>query len=182
MRSTSRPARWGPPLLLRAALVAVMLTLSVGVAAPAQAATINCTPMADIACKDLTPIVECVWNNGDGTSTIAWGYDNPSTDTLMIDIGAKNKMASGADDQGQGTLFTPGLHTNAFVTTVATGTNRTWTLGNNKASTSASTPACLTKPVSVIGSARALLLGVVLMLAIGLPVLAARRDRREVSA
>jgi hypothetical protein len=181
MRSTRRPTRWGPRLLLRAALVGVLLTLSVGVVAtPAQAATINCTPMADIACKDLMPMVECIWSNGDGTSTIAWGYNNPSSDSLYIDFGAKNKMAPGADDQGQGTLFTPGMHHNAFVTTV-TG-NRTWTLGNNKAVSSASTPACPTKPVSVIGSGRALLLGIALMLAIALPVLAARRTRQEVPA
>jgi hypothetical protein len=183
MRSTGRAAPRGPRLLLRAALVGVLLTLSFGVASPAQAAhTINCTPMADIACKDLTPIVECIWDNGDGTSTIAWGYDNPSDHILTIDFGGKNKMASGPDDQGQGTLFTPGLHSNAIVTTVPTGTNRTWTLGNNKASTDASTPACLTKPVSVIGSGRALLLGLALILAVGLPVLTARRAGREVSA
>ena len=182
MRSTGRPTRWGPRLVLRAALVGVLLTLSVGVlATPAQAATINCTPMSDPACKDLTPIVECVWSNGDGTNTIAWGYNNPSSDTLYIDFGGKNKLAPGADDQGQGTVFTPGLHHNTFVTTIA-GTNRTWTLGNNKVSPVASTPACPTKPVSVIGNARALLLGVILMLAVGLPVLASRRVGREVSA
>jgi hypothetical protein len=162
--------------------VGVLLTLSVGVmATPAQAATINCTPMSDPACKDLTPIVECIWNNGDGTYSIAWGYDNPSTDTLYIDFGGKNKMAPGADDQGQGTLFTPGMHHNAFVTTV-TGTSRTWTLGNNKAVSGGSTPACPTKPVSVIGSGRALLLGLALMAVVGLPVLASRRAGREVSA
>ncbi|MEP6666589.1 MAG: hypothetical protein ABJA81_09100 [Nocardioidaceae bacterium] len=181
MRSTSRQVPWGPRLLLRTALVGVLLTLSVGLAGPAQAShTINCTPMAEIPCKDLTPIVNCIWDNGDGTSTVAWGYDNPSTHTLSIDFGGKNKMAPGDDDQGQGTVFLPGLHNNVFVTTI-TGTNRTWTLGNNKASSSASTPACPTKPVSVIGSARALLLGIALMLSIGLPVIAARRDRREVS-
>jgi hypothetical protein len=160
----------------------VLLTLSVGVtAAPAQAATINCTPMSDIACKDLTPIVECVWSNGDGTYTIAWGYNNPSSDTLYIDFGGKNKMSPGADDQGQGTLFLPGMHHNTFVTDHL-GTNRTWTLGNNKVSPTGSTPACPTKPVSVIGNAKVLLLGVALMLAVGLPVLAARRVGREVPA
>src|SRR5215210_7523887 len=182
MRPTGRPTRWGPRLLLRAAIVGVLLTLSVGVVAtPAQAATINCTPMSDLACRDLAPIVECIWSNGDGTSTIAWGYDNPSSDSLYIDFGAKNKMSPGAENQGQGTLFTPGLHHNAFVTTI-TGTTSSWTLGNNRVSSSASTPACPSKPVSVIGSGRALLLGIALMLAAGLPVLAARRTGREVSA
>jgi hypothetical protein len=182
MRPSCSPTRRGPRLMLRAALVGVLLTLSVGVlAAPAQAATINCTPMGDPSCKDLMPIVECIWSNGDGTYTIAWGYDNPTADILMIDVGAKNKMSPGADDQGQGTAFTPGLHHNAFVTT-GTSTSRTWTLGNNKAVSSASSPACPTKPVSLIGSGRALLLGIALMLAAGLPVLASRRSGREVSA
>jgi hypothetical protein len=159
----------------------MLLTLSFGIAAPAQAATINCTPMAELACKDLTPLVNCIWNNGDGTSTVVWGYDNPSSDTLTIDFGGKNKMATGPDDQGQGNIFLPGLHNNAFTTTFS-GTIRTWTLGNNKVSSSASSPACPTKPVSVIGSGRALLLGIVLALAIGLPVVAARREGREVLA
>lgn len=181
MRSTSRATRRGPRPLLRAALVLVMLTLSFGVAAPAQAATINCTPMAELPCRDLAPIVECIWDNGDGTYSIAWGYDNPSTDTLTIDFGAKNKISGGADDQGQGTVFEPGLHHNAFVTTVSSP-SRTWTLGNSKAISSASTPACPTAPVPVIGSLRALLLGLALMLAVALPVILVRRDRLAVPA
>ncbi len=132
MRSTSRPTRWGPRLLLRAALVGVLLTLSVGVmAAPAQAATINCTPMGDPACKDLAPIVECIWSNGDGTNTIALGLRQPERRTRCSSTSArKNKMAPGADDQGQPTVFTPGMHHNAFVTTVSG--NRTWTLGQQQ--------------------------------------------------
>jgi hypothetical protein len=181
MRPTSRRAPWGPRLLLRAALVGVLLTLSVGVmAAPAQAATVDCTPMGDPVCKDIAPTVNCVWSNGDGTSTIVWGYKNPSTSIIRIDYGGKNKMAPGADNQGQPTLYPPGTYTNLFFNTV-TG-NRTWTLGNNKVSSDSSTPACLTKPVSVIGSGRALILGLALALAIGLPVMAARREGREVAA
>jgi len=182
MRPTGRPTRWGPRLLLRAALVGVLVTLSVGVvAAPAQAATINCTPMGDPACRDLTPIVECIWSNGDGTSSIAWGWNNPSPHILHLDFGAKNKMTPGADNQGQGTEFGPGLNHNVFVTTI-TGTSLEWRLGNNTDETSGSTPACPTKPVSVIGNGRALILGIALMLAVGLPVLASRRLGQEVPA
>jgi hypothetical protein len=169
--------------VLRAVLVAVMAVLSLGVAAQPAAAdhTINCTPMGDAACRDLTPVVECLWNNGDGTSTISWGYRNETTHTLLIEVGAKNKITPGADDQGQPTLFAPGVHTNAFVTT-ASGAARTWTLGNNKVSSSAATPACLTKPVSVVGSIPALLLGVALLLAVALPVLARRTGRLGTAA
>jgi len=182
MRASSRTDRRGSRWLLRAVVMAVLLASSLAVAAPAQAVeTINCTPMSDPACKDLTPAVQCIWSNGDGTSTIAWGYSNPSDKILHIDIGGKNNMKSGPDDQGQWLDFPPGTVQNAFVTTV-TGTDRTWTLGSNKASTSDSTPACPTKPVSMIGSAHALLLGIALMAAAALSVLVGRRGRLGVPA
>ena len=183
MRVSSTTDRRGHRWLLRAALTAVLLALSLGLSgAPAQAAhTINCTPMGDPACRDLEPIVECRWSNGDGTSTIAWGWNNPSSYILHIDVGAKNKMTPGADDQGQPVNFGPGLNDNVFVTTI-TGTVVEWRLGNNRASTSGSTPACPTKPVSMIGNAHALLVGVALMLAAALPVLVVRRERRGVPA
>jgi hypothetical protein len=178
MRSQSGTDRRGPGSVLRAVLVAVMVVLSVGVTAQPAAAhhTINCTPMSDIACRDLTPVVECIWDNGNGTSTVSWGYLNASTHNLFIEVGGKNKFNPGADNQGQPTTFLPGVHVNEFATTV-TGTNLTWTLGNNKVSTSAATPPCLTKPVSVVGSVPALLLGAALLLAIALPVLARRTER-----
>ena len=182
MRAASAKDRRGHRWVLRAVLTAVLLALPLGIAAPAQADhTINCTLMGDPACRDLAPIVECIWSNGDGTSTIAWGWNNPSSHTLHIDVGAKNKMAPGAEDQGQPTELTPGVNHNAFVTTVP-GTSMEWRLGNNRASTSGSTPACPTKPVSVIGSAHALLVGIALMLAAALPVLVVRRERRGVPA
>ena len=182
MRARSVTDPRGPGLLMRAALTALLVALSLVLAAPAQAAeTVNCTPMSDPACKDLTPIVECVWSNGNGTSDIAWGYNNPSTKVVHIDIGNKNKMAPSPDDRGQPTDFEIGMHHNVFVTTV-TGSSLEWRLGNNKESPSGSTPACLTKPVSVVGSVHALLVGIALMLAVALPVAAVRRDRRGVPA
>jgi hypothetical protein len=184
MRSPSATTRRGARVSLRAALVAVLLGLSsvLAVAAPASADhTINCTPMGDPACRDLAPIVECIWSNGDGTSSIAWGWNNPSGHLLHLDFGSKNKMSPGGDNQGQGTEFSPGVHHNVFVTTV-TGTSLQWRLGNNTDETSGSTPACPTKPVPMLGNARALLLGVTLMLAAALPVLVARRTRLRVSA
>ena len=182
MRARSATEPRVPGLLLRAALTAVLLVLSMVLAAPAGAAeTIDCTPMGDPACRDLTPIAECIWSNGDGTSSIAWGWNNPSSYNLHIEVGAKNKLTPGADDQGQPLDFAPGLNHNVFVTTI-TGTSLEWRLGNNRAATSAGMPACLTKPVSVVGSVPALLVGIALILAVALPVLAVRRDRRGVPA
>jgi hypothetical protein len=169
-------------LVLRSVLVAVLFTVSVGFATTAQAVdTIDCTPMGDPACKDLTAIVECIWNNGNGTRTVAWGYSNLSAKIVRIDIGNKNSMSPGADGQGQPTLFQIGTFHNVFVTTV-TGTSMQWRLGNTTYTANASTPACVTTPVSVVGSVRALVLGIALLLAAGLPLLATRRTRLAVDA
>jgi hypothetical protein len=183
MRSSSGTDRRGLRTVLRAALAGVVLVLSLGAPATPAAAdhTLNCTPMGDPACRDLTALVECLWNNGDGTSSIVWGYNNPSSHVIYIEYGTKNKFSPGGDNQGQGETFATGMHHNAFVTTVS-GTSRTWTLGNDKVSSSASTPACPTKPVPLVGSLRALLVGLAIMLAVSLPVVGLRGGKAVVPA
>ena len=118
-------------------------------------------------CRDLTPVVECVWVETNGSRSIVWGYDNPSTSYIHIDIGNKNKMSPGAEDGGQVTEFLPGRRLNVFVTNVP-GTSATWRLGNNTASISGSTEACATKPVSMIGSVTAFAI-FLLLLALAIP-------------
>ena len=155
-------------LRLAAATALVVVASVVGAAVPASAATIDCTPMGDPACRTLVPVVECVWAELDGSRTVVWGYDNPSPTVLHIDVGPKNGMSPGADDQGQATEFLPGRHLNVFTTHVP-GTSASWRLGNSTASLSGGTAACVTKPVSQIGSFLALGL-VVLLIAIAVPV------------
>ena len=154
--------------MLRCAVLAVIVALSgltgLGLAGPAAAADLDCTPMGDPACRDLTPVVECVWVETNGSRSVVWGYDNPSTSTLHIDVGSKNKMSPGAEDAGQPVQFLPGRRLNVFVTNVP-GTSATWRLGNNTASLSSSTKACATKPVSMIGSATALAIFLLLLAA-----------------
>ena len=157
-----------------AVLVALSGLTGLGLAGPAAAADLDCTPMGDPACRDLAPVVECVWLETDGSRTIVWGYDNPSAITLHIDIGSKNKMSPGAEDGGQLTDFLPGRQLNAFVTNVP-GTSATWRLGNNTASLSGSTTACVTKPVSLIGNVTALAV-FLLLIAIALPIAVRPRD------
>jgi hypothetical protein len=176
-RTRHRPTRrsvvrWVLPTMLLGVLV-------VGLAAPAQAADpTDCTPMGDPACRDLTAVVDCVWQNPDGTRTVVWGYDNPSTTTLRIDPGNKNGMSPGADDQGQPQQFEPGLHMNVFTTTIS-GSTAQWHLGNSKVSISGSSPACATKPVSIVGSMAAL--GVFAAL-VAVAVMVAFRPRRRFPA
>jgi len=108
--------------LIRALLVACFaLPFALLLAGPAQAATYECTPMSSDACKQLQPVAECVWDNGDGTTTALWGWNNPTADSAHIPPSNKNNVWPGADDQGQPTLFGPGRIRNVFTTTF-TGT------------------------------------------------------------
>jgi hypothetical protein len=160
-------------------MLAVVVVLSgltgLGLAGPAAAATVECTPMSDPACKDITPIVECVWVETNGSRTVVWGWNNPSTSTVHIDYGNKNKMSPGADNGGQPEDFLPGRKLNAFVTNVP-GTSASWRLGNNSASLSGA-PACVTKPVSLVGSVTALAI-YLLLLSLAIPFAVRPRSGR----
>jgi hypothetical protein len=169
----ARRSRW-QRLALLGPLLLVAVTLSwLSPAAATAAVTIDCTPMGDPACRSLTPVLECVWDNKNGTSTVVWGYDNPSTSVLNIDVGNKNNMSPGAENQGQPTTFLPGRRLNVF-TTVISGTATEWRLGNNKAALDKDTRTCASHQVPVFGDLTALGIGIAAMLALGLPVLAAR--------
>jgi hypothetical protein len=174
---TRRPSRVlrasAASFLLIAAMVGGLLALGTF---PAAAATVvDCPPMSSDTCKNLTPIAECAWDNKDGTTTVAWGWDNPTASTARIAVGPKNRLAPGGDNQGQPTLFAPGRKRNVFVTTFS-GPASTWSLGNNDAKTDKATVPCATKPVPQVGSIDALLLFLV-MLGLGVLLLAAGRQR-----
>jgi hypothetical protein len=168
---------------LAQALVVAVLALPLGLllAGPAQATTYECTPMSSDACKMLQPVAECIWDNNDGTHTVLWGWDNPTSDTAHIPASNKNNLSPGDADQGQPTLFGPGRNRNVFTTTFA-GTWASWHLGNNDAQVATSTTACSTKPVSQVGDMRALALAVLLLAGTGITVLIARNRRHGVYA
>lgn len=175
MRSNSSPAWRIPRLMLRAALVAVLLALSFGVATPAQAAAPN---------GSITPFVNCIWDNGNGTVTASVGYRSSNAGTVTEPIGNNNRFSPGAQNRGQPTTFLTGTRNNVFAVTVTyqeIQNDINWYVTGNSVNVE-SIVWCQTKPVSVIGSVPALLLGIALTLAIGLPVMAARRVGREVSA
>jgi hypothetical protein len=159
----------------------LVMPLGLFLAGPAQAATYECTPMSSDACKMLEPVIECVWTNNDGTKTALWGWNNPTNDSALIPASNKNNISPGDADQGQPTLFGPGRHLNIFTTTF-TGSWASWHLGNNDATVSASTTKCATKPVSQVGSMRALGLSVLLLVLTSLTVLYVRNRRHEVTA
>jgi hypothetical protein len=154
--------------LVRALLVAVVVAvLGLILAAPAQAA-----PPA----KSIVPFMNCYWDNGNGTYTVSIGYNNKNNSVQTVPIGTNNRFVPGNQNRGQPTTFKVGTQNNAFIVTasaadVANDVN--WFLTGN--SVSIQTPVrCTTKPVSQVGSMRALGLALVLLVSIGLTVLYAR--------
>jgi hypothetical protein len=178
---TLRQRRHMAPLL-RAVLLGALLALTVPAlaATPAQAATIDCPNQSSDACKNTVPIAECVWNNGNGTTSFVWGWNNPSSDTAHAVAGSAQNRITPGSSQTQPELFGPGRHRNAFWTT-ASGTSASWRLGNTSVTaTSGSTPTCATKPVPQVGSIGVLALAVVVAGMAALLIVATRPRRRPV--
>ena len=141
-------------------LVVALTCLVLPASGASAASSIDCTPMGDPACRQLTPTVACQWDNGNGTHTVVFGYANPSTSTLHVDPGSHNGVSPGANDQGQPQDLPPGTVTSAFYVTVPVATWPSWRLGNSAAASGAATAACPGNPVPMVGSLVALALGV----------------------
>jgi hypothetical protein len=153
--------------------------LGTSLAPGASAAVVDCPPMSSGVCRDLRPVAECAWDNGNGTTSVVWGWYNPHDDTARIQVGSHNQVSPGAQNQGQPTLFAPGRHRNVFVTTTAAD-ETSWRLGNRTLEVELDDDEidrCDSKPVPQVGDLGALLLGA-LVLALGALVVVAARPRR----
>jgi cellulose synthase/poly-beta-1,6-N-acetylglucosamine synthase-like glycosyltransferase len=84
--------------------------------------TINCPTNLKI-----TPILECVDDNGDGTYRAHFGYDSPNNVVKNIPVGNKNKFTPNPKDRGQTTSFQPGRIVDDFRVTF-NGSNLSWYL------------------------------------------------------
>ena len=51
--------------------------------------------------EKVTPLLECVINNGDGTYTAHFGYENPNSVSVDIAVGNNNKF-TGTGNQNMG--------------------------------------------------------------------------------
>lgn len=163
-----------------------LLTMAGLVATPGSswaATTINCDTAkgANLAtCQQLTGTAACVFDNGDGTWTMALGYINPTTSTLDSAIpnggagGTNNALTAtngSAANPGHIASFPPGTSTTAFTVTWSPTSSTdpvTWALNGHTYSWTDQITACPTKPVPVVsnaafgGIASALILGTVL--------------------
>jgi len=110
-------------------------------------------PVSTIGAKSgVSPILECVKDNGDGTYTAYFGYENYDETETVIPVGDSNKITGGVlsgQDQGQPTTFeypVPGhpdgrmgrtpWYPNAAFSVVFDGSNLVWTLDGRTATAS----------------------------------------------
>lgn len=94
--------------------------------APSRTAVLRCLTLAVVvltavpgwALMEISPVLENVTDNCDGTYTAQFGYDNPNSESVTIPIGADNYFTGLPDmDQGQPSVFLTGRQTNVFAVT-----------------------------------------------------------------
>ena len=144
---------------------------SLGSGTASAATTINCDAAAQpstdwTTCQQLVGTAKCVWNNNDGTFTMAMGYTNPTTSTLNAVIpnaatnvaGTNNSLTAtsgSAANPGHTASFLPGTSTTAFTVTWTPSSKTdpvTWVLMGKTYSFVDTMTACTSKPVPVVAN------------------------------
>jgi hypothetical protein len=94
----------------------------------------------------IQPILECVVNNGGGSYTARFGYNNLNTVTITIPVGDNNKFNPNSSQRGQTTSFLPGRQFFTFGVPFD-GSTLTWSLRGpdgilRNATASSASPSC----------------------------------------
>jgi PKD repeat protein len=93
------------------------------------------------------PITPQIEDNGNGTYTAYFGYNNENTIAVSIPPGPLNGFSPSPANRGQPTVFEPGIHTDA-ISMVFDGNDLTWTINNQKATASRFSPKRSEPPVA----------------------------------
>jgi len=141
---------------------------------------------AQTGAPSVSPVLECVFDAGEGTFVALWGYSNRGTEAVEVPVGKTNAFTPAPQDRGQPTKFELGRVVGAF-TTKFDGSNLVWSLTGRTATASKGSAACKEPPVPV-GSdspqAFVLLAGIAGVMVIGGGIAArftTRRRRRAVT-
>ncbi|QHT71624.1 T9SS type B sorting domain-containing protein [Rhodocytophaga rosea] len=78
--------------------------------------------------NEITPIVECVLDNGNGTFTATFGYINASAEEVTLTAGNSNFFAPAPLKGEVLEKFSPGKNVRAFTAVFKNGTSLTWTI------------------------------------------------------
>jgi hypothetical protein len=153
--------------------------------AAAVAPTINCDTAAQpstnwTTCQKLVGTAKCVWNNKDGTYTLAVGYTNPTVDDLFASVpntgtntGANNAFTAtsgSAANPGHGSTFVPGTYTTAWTVTWTPASKTdlvSWLLMGHTYTWADTYTVCPSKPVPVISTGIGGATGVVAITGLG---------------
>ncbi|RBY78131.1 hypothetical protein DQ238_13075 [Geodermatophilus sp. TF02-6] len=73
---------------------------------------------ASAASKTVTPTLDCLRENGDGTYTAILGYTNTSKNPVTIPVGSWNQVQPARFDGPQPTVFQPGTKRGAYTVTL----------------------------------------------------------------
>ena len=95
----------------------------------------------DSIAMPIHPILECVHNNGNGTYTAHYGYQNDRDKSVLVPVGGQNSIYPGQSDRGQPYLFYPGRQTDVF-TVDFDGSDLTWYLNGRTVTVNASSTPC----------------------------------------
>lgn len=91
--------------------------------------------------QPITPLVECVKNNGGGSYTAKFGYRNDNTKSVFIPVGTNNKFSPTPENRGQPTIFLPGRVYEVFSVNFD-GRNLVWNIFSKKATASKNSTPC----------------------------------------
>ena len=120
----SSPARRLRARVTRAALVAVIALVGL-LASPGTA----------LAVGEVTPALDCVRKNSNGTYTAVLGYTNRASVPITLPVGSRNKVAPASQDGRQPTTFQPGTQRGAFTMTLTsseyTRSGNYWAIDGN---------------------------------------------------
>ena len=94
----------------------------------------------------VTPVVECVDIQNDGTILAHFGYQSDAQEVLTIPIGETNRFLSGQEDQGQPDTFDRGRIVDAFTISFPTNAEMTWLLGHASVTADIRTQRCQGAP------------------------------------
>ena len=89
----------------------------------------------------VSPVLECVAPQPDGTFVAWFGYRNPNTTPVTLAIGTTNRFTPTPTNRGQPTVFQPGRQVRVF-SVAFPGTNLVWTLHGRTSTASRNSTRC----------------------------------------
>jgi hypothetical protein len=138
--------------------------------------------LAHPAAAIVTPEFECAFQEpGSSTWTVVWGYESTEGTPVDVPIGRDNRFRPGAENRGQPTHFTPGVHHSVVVVDGWNGReNLRWEIVGRRAA-ARKTPVCTDRPVPITGTGLSAVVAIVVLAGAGIALDQHLRRRRRLA-